>query len=203
MKIIVWITPARGIKSATTQVVVMSVLMQLIPKMVRSNVPRLLQQIHIQKIPPLSRLRGCLHQFLLMICYIIFDSMSNLQVMRVFCVIWQAALPPQYFILWLDIRIDHDAVCIGVVGTAMPNIATCAGRCADACGRHNECSAGFSTNYDTTKHISGQFLFYHEHNFTKSKGNLCFGRLVPLFVPIGVCVTTYDDGTASDVTIGL
>ena len=28
-------------------------------------------------------------------------------------------------------------------------------------------------------------------------------RLVPLFVPIGVCVTTHDDGTASDVTIGM
>ena len=36
-----------------------------------------------------------------------------------------------------------------------------------------------------------------------SKGNLRFRRLVPLFVPIGVCATTHDDGTASDVTIGL
>ena len=39
--------------------------------------------------------------------------------------------------------------------------------------------------------------------FTKSKGNLRFRRLVPLFVPIGVCVMTHDDGTASDVTIGM
>ena len=39
--------------------------------------------------------------------------------------------------------------------------------------------------------------------FTKSKGNLRSRRLVPLFVPIGVCVTTHDDGTASDVTIGM
>ena len=60
-----------------------------------------------------------------------------------------------------------------------------------------------STNHDSADRISGQFLFYHDHNFTKSKGNLRFRRLVPLFVPIGVCVTTHDDGTASDVTIGL
>ena len=31
----------------------------------------------------------------------------------------------------------------------------------------------------------------------------CFQRLVPLFVPIGVSVTTHDEGTASDVTIGM
>ena len=46
-----------------------------------------------------------------------------------------------------------------------------------------------STNHDSADRISGQFLFYHDHNFTKSKGNLHFRRLVPLFVPIGVCVT--------------
>ena len=60
-----------------------------------------------------------------------------------------------------------------------------------------------STNHDSADRISGQFLFYHDHNFTKSKGNLRFQRLLPLFVPIGVCVTTHDDGTASDVTIGM
>ena len=60
-----------------------------------------------------------------------------------------------------------------------------------------------STTHDSADRISGQFLFYHDHNFTKSKGNLRFQRLVPLFVPIGVCVTTHDDGTASDVTIGM
>ena len=60
-----------------------------------------------------------------------------------------------------------------------------------------------STSHDNADRISGQFLFYHDHNFTKSKGNLRFRRLVPLFVPIGVCVRTHDDGTASDITIGL
>ena len=58
-----------------------------------------------------------------------------------------------------------------------------------------------TTNHDSTDRISGQFLFYHDHNFTRSKRNLRFQRLVPLFVPISVCVTTHDDGTASDVTI--
>ena len=60
-----------------------------------------------------------------------------------------------------------------------------------------------STTHSSADRISGQFLFYHDHNFTKSKGNLRFQRFVPLFVPIGVCVTTHDDGTASDVTIGM
>ena len=41
------------------------------------------------------------------------------------------------------------------------------------------------------------------YNFIKSKGNLRFRRLLPLFVPISICVTTHDDGTASDVTIGM
>ena len=60
-----------------------------------------------------------------------------------------------------------------------------------------------STDHDSADRRSGQFLFYHDHNFTKSKGNLRFRRLVPLFVPIGVCITTHCDGTASDVTIGM
>ena len=48
--------------------------------------------------------------------------------------------------------------------------------------------------------ISGQFLFYHDHNFTKSKWNLRFQLLVPLFVPIGVCVTTHGMTTGQLVT---
>ena len=60
-----------------------------------------------------------------------------------------------------------------------------------------------STNRSSTDRISGQFLFYHDHYFIKSKENLRFRRLVPLFVPIGVCVTTHGDSTASNVTIGM
>ena len=60
-----------------------------------------------------------------------------------------------------------------------------------------------STNHDSTDRKRGQFLFYHDVNFTKSKENLHFRLLVPLFVPISVCVTTQDDATACDVTIGM
>ena len=54
-----------------------------------------------------------------------------------------------------------------------------------------------STNHDSADRISGQFLFYHDHNLQKVRETCVFD------VPIGVCVTTHDDGTASDVTIGM
>ena len=60
-----------------------------------------------------------------------------------------------------------------------------------------------SANHDSTDCISGQFLFYHDHHFIESKENLHFRRPVPLFVPFGFCATTHDEGTASDVTIGM
>ena len=72
-----------------------------------------------------------------------------------------------------------------------------------ACGRHNECSAGFQYQLRHHKAYKWSISIIPRSQFTKSKGNLCFRHLVPLFVPIGVCVTTHDDGTASDVTIGL
>ena len=101
----------------------------------------------------------------------------------------------------LTIGIDHDTVCAGVVGTAIRNSTSCAGRRAAAPAGTTSAVPDCSTNHDSADRISGQFLFYHDHNFTKSNGNLRFQRLVPLFVPIGICVTTHDDGTASDVTI--
>ena len=108
---------------------------------------------------------------------------------------------------WLvNIRIDYDTVCAGVVGTAIRHSTSCAGCRAAAPAGTTSAVPDCSTNHDSTMstdRISGQFLFYHDHNFTKSKGNLRFRRLVPLFVPAGVCVTTHDDGTASDVTIGM
>ena len=81
------------------------------------------------------------------------------------------------------IGIDHDTVCAGVDGTAIRNSTSCAGRRAAA--------------------PAGTISILPRSQFTKSKGNLRFRRLVPLFVPIGVCVTTHGDGTASDVTIGM
>ena len=110
------------------------------------------------------------------------------------------------------IGIDRDTVCAGVVGTAIRHSTSYACRRATACcaGRRAAAPAGTtnavpdcSTNHDSADRISGQFLFYHDHDFTKSKGNLRFRRIAPQFVPIGVCVTMHDDGTARNVTIGM
>ena len=67
---------------------------------------------------------------------------------------------------------------------------SCAGRCAAAPAGTTSAAPDCSTNHDSTDRISGQFLFYHDHNLQKVKGNLRFRLLVPLFVPIGVCMTT-------------
>ena len=99
------------------------------------------------------------------------------------------------------IGIDHDTVCAVVVGTAIQHSTCCAGCCAAAPAGTTSAVPDSSTNHDSTDCISGQCLFYHDHNFIKSKGNLRFRRLVPLFVPICVYIKTHDDGTASDVTI--
>ena len=85
----------------------------------------------------------------------------------------------------MDISIDHNAVCAS-------------GRAPAGTTRAVPHS---SPNHDTADRISGQFLLYHDHRSIKSKENVRFRRLVPLFVPIGICVTTHGDGTASDVTI--
>ena len=107
---------------------------------------------------------------------------------------------------WSIIGIDLDTVCAGVVYTAIRHSTSCAGRRAATCGRA-ACTMSAvlycSTNHDSADRISGQFLYYHDHNFTKSKGNFFRFRRLLLFVPIGVCVTTHDDETASDVTIGM
>ena len=107
---------------------------------------------------------------------------------------------------WSIIGIDHDTVCAGVVGTAIRNSTSCAGRRAAACGRagrHNECCSGLQYQPRQRRPYKWSISILPRSQFTKSKGNLRFRRLVPLFVPIGVCVTTHDDGTASDVTIGM
>ena len=107
---------------------------------------------------------------------------------------------------WWFIGIDHDTVCAGVVGTAIRNSTSCAGRRAAACGRagrHNECCSGLQYQPRQRRPYKWSISILPRSQFTKNKGNLRFRRLVPLFVPIGVCVTTHDDGTACDVTIGM
>ena len=100
------------------------------------------------------------------------------------------------------IGIDQDTVCAGVVGTAIRNSTSCAGRRA-AAGRHNECCSGLQYQPRQRRPYKWSISILPRSQFTKSKGNLRFRRLVPLFVPIGVCVTTHDDGTACDATIGM
>ena len=70
-------------------------------------------------------------------------------------------------------------------------------------GRHNECCSGLQYQPRQRRPYKWSISILPRSQFTKSKGNLDIRRLVPLFVPIGVCVTTHDDGTASDVTIGM
>ena len=70
-------------------------------------------------------------------------------------------------------------------------------------GRHNECCSGLQYQPRQRRPYKWSISILPRSQFTKIKGNLRFRRLVPLFVPIGVCVTTHDDGTASDVTIGM
>ena len=70
----------------------------------------------------------------------------------------QKVVPPdlaeQFQHVWKIIGIDHDTVCAGVVGTAIRNSTSCAGRRA-------------AVNHDSADRISGQFLFYHDHNLQK------------------------------------
>ena len=112
---------------------------------------------------------------------------------------WLVVLPGLACVV---IGIDHDTVCAGVVGTAIRHSSSCTGRRVAVLAGTTSAVPDSSTNYDSADRISGQFLFYHDHHFIKSKENFRFWRLVPLFVPIGVCITTHD-GTASDITIGM
>ena len=77
------------------------------------------------------------------------------------------------------------------------------GRLRPRDGRHNSCCSGLQYQPLQRRPYKWSISILPRSQFTKSEGNLHFRRLIPLFVPIGVCVTTHDDGTASDVTIGM
>ena len=108
-----------------------------------------------------------------------------------------------YFLSCYFLSVHHT----GVVGTAIRNSTSCAGRRAAACGRagpHNQCCSGLQYQPLQRRPYKWSIsILPPQSQFTKSKGNLRFRRLVPLFVPIGVYVTTHDDGTACDATIGM
>ena len=86
--------------------------------------------------------------------------------------------------LLVIIEIDHDAVCAGVVGIAILNSTRCAGRCAAVARPLAAPPAGTtsavpdcSTNHDSVNRISGQFLFYHDHNLQKVRETCVFDFL--------------------------
>ena len=84
------------------------------------------------------------------------------------------------------IGIDHDTVCAGVVGTAIRNSTSCAGRRAAACGRvgrHNECCSRLQYQPWQRRPYKWSISILPRSQFTKSTGNLRFRRLVPLFRP--------------------
>ena len=114
----------------------------------------------------------------------------------VYCFVFAPPARAVTAILLLNIGIGHDTVGAGVVGTAIRNSTRCT-------GRQNECCSGLQYQPRQCRPCKWSISVLPRSQFTKSKGNLRLRRLVPLFVPIGVCVTTHDDGTASDVTIGM
>ena len=82
--------------------------------------------------------------------------------------------------------IDHDTVCAGVVGTAIRNSTSCAGRRAAAsgrAGRHNECCSGLQYQPRQRRPYKWSISILPRSQFTKSKGNLRFRRLVPCSSP--------------------
>ena len=77
----------------------------------------------------------------------------------------------------ITIGIDHDRVCAGVVGTAIRNSTSCAGRRAAAPAGTTSAVPDCSTNHDSADRISGQFLFYHDHNLQKVRETCVFDVL--------------------------
>ena len=78
---------------------------------------------------------------------------------------------------WVIIGIDHDTVCAGVVGTAIRYSTSCAGRRAAAPAGTTSAVPDCSTNHDSADRISGQFLFYHDHNLQKVRETCVFDVL--------------------------
>ena len=71
----------------------------------------------------------------------------------------------------LIIGIDHDRVWAGVVGTAIRNSTSCAGRRGRA-GRHNECCSGLQYQPRQRRPHKWSISILPRSQFSKSKGNL-------------------------------
>ena len=101
---------------------------------------------------------------------------------------------------------DHDTVCAGVVGTAIRHSTSCAGHLEAACsraGQHNECCAGLQYQPRRRRPYKWSISILPRSQFYTRHGKLAFSTSSTAVRPIDVCVTTHDDGTASDVTIGM
>ena len=75
------------------------------------------------------------------------------------------------------IGIDHDTVCAGVVGTAIRNSTSCAGRRAAACGlagRHNECCSGLQYQPRQRRPYKWSISILPRSQFYKKQGKLAF-----------------------------
>ena len=75
------------------------------------------------------------------------------------------------------IGIDHDTVCVGMVGTAIRHSTSCAGRCAAACvrpGRHNECCAGLQYQPRQRRPHKWSISILPRSQFCKTQGKLAF-----------------------------
>ena len=77
----------------------------------------------------------------------------------------------------LTIGIDHDTVCARVVGTAIRNSTSCAGRRAATQAGTTSAVPDCSTNHDSADRISRQFLFYCDHNLQKVRETCVFDFL--------------------------
>ena len=76
--------------------------------------------------------------------------------------------------LFMIIGIDHDTVCAGVVGTAIRNSTSCAGRRAAACGRHNECCSGLQYQPRQRRPYKWSISILPRSQFYKKQGKLAF-----------------------------
>ena len=77
----------------------------------------------------------------------------------------------------MAIGIDHDTVCAGVVGTAIRNSTSCAGRRAAACGRagrHNECCSGLQYQPRQRRPYKWSISILPRSQFYKKQGKPAF-----------------------------
>ena len=114
---------------------------------------------------------------------------------------WWASTRPSF--QCIAIGIDHDMVCAGVVGTAIRNSTSCAGRCTAACvraGRHSEFCAGLQYQPRQRRPCKWSIFILPRSQFYKKQGKLAFSTSCTTARPVttGQLVTSQ---LVCDVTI--